>query len=91
MVLRKRDSHDDVSQRRFKTAVETFRCIYFLFVFPTVAKGSCVFVSLPLIFMTVTNSPKVPYENLGLEAERERRWSGERGVRERVGTDGRWG
>lgn len=41
--------------------------MYVLFVFPTVAKGSCVFVSLPLIFMTVTNSPKVPDGNLGLE------------------------
>ena len=88
MVLRKRDSHDDVYQRRFKTAVETFRCIYFLFVFPTVAKGSGVFVSLPLIFMTVTDCPKEPDENLGLEAERERRWSGERGVREWVGQMG---
>ena len=57
--------------------------MYVLFVFPTVAKGSCVFVSLPLIFMTVTNSPKVPDGNLGLEAGGERRWCGERGVKAR--------
>lgn len=63
--------------------------MYVLFVFPTVAKGSCVFVSLPLIFMTVTNSPKVPDGNLGLEAGGERRWCGERGVKARERE--RWG